>query len=102
MEGTMGFFGTIFWIVVFWMVFSVWRRHRWERWATFGPRGYVDRWSPREWSGRGQERETRRERLKQGDQQEYVDSLETRVSQLEERLDFTERLLADRPGASQA
>jgi hypothetical protein len=98
----MGFFGTIFWIVVFWMVFSVWRRHRWERWASLGPRGYPNRWSYRDWSGggRGGGRETERERLKQGDQQEYIDSLETRVSQLEERLDFTERLLADRPGAS--
>ncbi len=29
-------------------------------------------------------------------QQEYIDSLESRVSELEERLDFTERLLANR------
>ncbi|MDQ3222877.1 MAG: hypothetical protein M3Q75_05285 [Gemmatimonadota bacterium] len=31
-----------------------------------------------------------------GDQQQYIESLETRVSELEERLDFTERLLAER------
>ena len=32
-------------------------------------------------------------RQAQGDQQQYIDSLESRVSELEERLDFTERLL---------
>jgi hypothetical protein len=35
-------------------------------------------------------------REKLPNQQEYIDSLETRVSELEERLDFTERLLAER------
>jgi hypothetical protein len=30
---------------------------------------------------------------------EYIESLETRLSQLEERLDFTERLLESRGGA---
>ncbi|HEV8177881.1 MAG TPA: hypothetical protein VGP44_09360 [Gemmatimonadales bacterium] len=30
------------------------------------------------------------------DQQQYIESLESRLSQLEERLDFTERLLAER------
>ena len=35
-------------------------------------------------------------RLALGDQQNYIESLETRVSDLEERLDFTERLLAER------
>ena len=30
------------------------------------------------------------------EQREYVDSLERRVAELEERLDFTERLLAQR------
>jgi hypothetical protein len=28
--------------------------------------------------------------------QDYIDALETRVSELEERLDFTEQLLAER------
>ncbi|MFL5547813.1 MAG: hypothetical protein ACJ8AQ_09705 [Gemmatimonadales bacterium] len=28
--------------------------------------------------------------------QDYIDSLESRISELEERLDFTERLLASR------
>jgi len=28
------------------------------------------------------------------DRQDYIDSLESRISELEERLDFTERLLA--------
>lgn len=31
-----------------------------------------------------------------GDQQQYIEALESRVSELEERLDFTERLLAER------
>ena len=30
------------------------------------------------------------------DRQEYIDSLESRVSELEQRLDFTEQLLAER------
>ena len=34
------------------------------------------------------------------EQREYVDSLERRVAELEERLDFTERLLAQRNQAA--
>ena len=72
----MGFFGMLFWIAVFWFAFKAFRswscanRDRWER------------------------RGIRRDRT--GDQQAYIDSLESRVAELEERLDFTERLVAGR------
>jgi hypothetical protein len=66
----------MFWlmpVLIFFMVTRHWRR---ERWA-FAARGG----SPR------LERELDEHRA-------YVDSLERRVAELEERLDFTERLLA--------
>lgn len=66
--------GWLFWMLV---AFVIWRlvggcgsRHRSER----------TRLEPRE------------------NEPAYVDALETRVSELEERLDFTERLLAGRSG----
>ena len=74
----MGFFGLIFWIVVLPLVTRRWRRRRWERWRDHQMRfRLVD------------------------DQQSVIDALETRVGQLEERLDFTEQLLNSRsaPGA---
>ena len=95
----MGFFGFLFWMVVIWFAVKIWRRRQRERWVTAGP-GRYGRYSGwydssefrRPWS-RGIE-VMGREKLP--DQQEYIDSLETRVSELEERLDFTERLLAER------
>jgi hypothetical protein len=73
----MGFFGMIFWFAVIWFAFRAFRS--WDRCGSRGFRG--DR------------------RLGQSDvedQQPYIDSLETRVAELEERLDFTERLVAGR------
>jgi hypothetical protein len=64
--------GWIFWMLV---GFLIWR---------FVARG-------RCW--RGQER---RHFRKEAEDSSYVDALETRVSSLEERLDFTERLLSGR------
>ena len=93
----MGFFGMLFWIAILWLAFRAFRRR--ERWAMMGPRGYgrysgwydsSEFYAPR---SRGPEAKGR-EKLQ--DQQAYIDSLETRVSELEERLDFTERLLASR------
>jgi hypothetical protein len=72
----MGFFGMLFWIAVLWLAYRWFRRS--ERCVAVGPRGYAP---PR----------TRPEA-----QQEYIESLESRLSELEERLDFTERLLANR------
>jgi hypothetical protein len=68
----------MFWLVPF-LVFVMMTRHwRRERWIMAG-RGV----SPR------LERELDEQRV-------YVDGLERRVAELEERLDFTERLLARR------
>jgi hypothetical protein len=80
-------FSTMFLIVVI-MAFVIGnRRRRWSDWRTMerdprmGPSHGDPRFPP------GADR----------DFQGYVEGLETRVAQLEERLDFTERLLMDRP-----
>jgi hypothetical protein len=71
-------FAWMFWLIPF-LFFCMMARHwRRERWAH---------------SFRGPP--TRRER-DLDEHREYVDSLERRVADLEERLDFTERLLAQR------
>ena len=74
----MGFFGMLFWIAVFWLAYRVFRS-----WNGCGYRG--------RWGGRQLEQPRGGD-----DQQSYIDALETRVSELEERLDFTERLVAGR------
>jgi hypothetical protein len=92
----MGFFGLLFWMVVIWMVIKYWHRREGRR--MFGPRGsgpggWYDSsefYSPR------RRKVERRERGNSEEQQAYIDSLERRVSELEERLDFTERLLSER------
>jgi hypothetical protein len=86
----MGFFGMLFWIVVVWLVIRAWHR-RSERCLAIGPREYAPGWYGRDRYGDVASRtqpETSR--------QEYIDALETRLTELEERLDFTERLLASR------
>jgi hypothetical protein len=89
----MGFFGMLFWIAVLWLVIRAWRRS--ERCIALGPRGYAPGWYNGERYGY---RDTRgsAERTQQAARDDYIDSLETRLSELEERLDFTERLLASR------
>ena len=74
-------FGMLFWIAALWLAFRAFRS-----WSSCGSRGYR--------AHRGWER-----REVSPDQQSYIDSLETRVAELEERLDFTERLVAGRGGA---
>jgi hypothetical protein len=71
-------FAWMFWLIPFLFFCMVARHWRRERWAHSFP-------GP----------STRSER-ELDDQREYVDSLERRVADLEERLDFTERLLAQR------
>jgi energy-converting hydrogenase Eha subunit G len=71
-------FAWMFWLMPFMLFVMLTRRWRRERWAMAG--GGV---SPR------LERELDEHRV-------YVDGLERRVAELEERLDFTERLLAQR------
>jgi len=85
----MGFFGMLFWIAVLWFAIRALRRS--DRCVAVGARGYWPGWSG---SHRAEMRET--SRTGRTDRDDYIDSLETRLSQLEERLDFTERLLEGR------
>ncbi len=90
----MHFFGMLFWLAILWFAFRAIRRR--ERWAMMGPRGYAPWWYSRDPYGRSREVQAPAPRQERDDQQSYIDSLETRVSDLEERLDFTERLLASK------
>jgi hypothetical protein len=83
----MGFFGMLFWIAVFWLAYRWWRGP--VRYVAVGPTAYGAAWHRRY-------RYEPAERTRPDAQQEYIDALESRVSDLEERLDFTERLLANR------
>jgi hypothetical protein len=87
----MGFFGMLFWIAVLWLIIRAWRRS--ERCVSVGPREYWRGWYRRD---RYSMPDAPQPRPRPDDRQEYVDSLESRLSDLEERLDFTERLLANR------
>ena len=72
-------FAWMFWLIPFLLFVMLTRHWRRERWALAEGRE-----SPQ------LERELDEHRV-------YVDGLERRVAELEERLDFTERLLAGRP-----
>jgi hypothetical protein len=72
-------FAWMFWLMPFLLFMMLTRQRQRARWAMEGRRE-----SPR------LERELDEHRV-------YVDGLERRVAELEERLDFTERLLARRP-----
>jgi hypothetical protein len=63
----------MFWLLPLFMWMMFMRRRRWERWQAPPPRD-----------------------PELEEQRSYIESLESRVLQLEERLDFTERLLASR------
>jgi uncharacterized protein YceH (UPF0502 family) len=84
----MGFFGFVFWIIVIWMIIRHMQRRENRRMVgvTGGWYDSGEFYSPR--------KARKQARKAIGDQQQYIESLETRVSELEERLDFTERLLA--------
>lgn len=76
-------FAWMFWflpVLLFLMVTRHWRREHWR----MAHRGGHAPWLERELD----------------DQRGYVDALERRVADLEERLDFTERLLANRAAPS--
>lgn len=88
----MGFFGMLFWIVVVWLVIRAWHR-RSERCLAMGPREYAPGWYARDRYG---DRHAGSRSQPDTGRQEYIDALETRLTELEERLDFTERLLASR------
>lgn len=77
-------FAWMFWMVpLFFFFFAMRRRRRWDRWAM----GEAD------YSPRGAAGPTRVE-LEQ--QRGYIEALEARIAQLEEKLDFTERLVSGR------
>jgi hypothetical protein len=71
-------FAWMFWLVPFLFFLMVTRHRRRERWAAAGYGG-----------------PSRLER-ELDEQRSYVDALERRVAELEDRLDFTERLLSER------
>ena len=81
-----------FWLVVFaFFVFGGARRRRRERWAR-DPRYFgAPPWAQQQ-----------RAQVSSPDRDAYIDQLETRVARLEERLDFTEKLLVDRSKADHA
>ena len=93
----MGFFGFVFWMVVIWLAIRFWHRREGRRMV--GPQGFAPNSG---WYDSGEFYHKRGRHLRKGgqdpadDQQQYIESLETRLSQLEERLDFTERLLSER------
>jgi hypothetical protein len=75
-------FPWMFWLVALFIFFLVTRRRRWER-------GMMRDGYSQHGSGPKVERELEGQRS-------YLDALESRIAQLEERLDFTERLLSGR------
>jgi hypothetical protein len=81
-----------FWVVLFAFFVMGRRRRRWERWARMNDPRYVGSgpWGPGPWG------QPRSPELQSPERDAYVEQLETRVARLEERLDFTEKLLADR------
>ena len=91
----MGFFGFVFWMFMIWMVVRYWHRREGRRMV--GPHAPNTGWYD---SGEFYHPRARRTKGKGveilKDHQSYIEALETRVSELEERLDFTERLLAAR------
>lgn len=97
----MWFFGLIFWLVLplFFMAIAL-RRWRWRRWAMIEGRGlHPHGWDvPSGWPARramergGWEKDPEESQR----QQAHIDALENRLAGLEERLDFTERLLEGR------
>ncbi|MGH2709370.1 MAG: hypothetical protein ACREMX_12915 [Gemmatimonadales bacterium] len=97
----MWFFGLMFWLLVICLVAAAARRRRWERWAMMGPGGYGRYggwWERRDWRGRnwGDQEEAPARRRELEEQRTYIETLENRLAELEERLDFTERLLQGR------
>jgi hypothetical protein len=89
----MGFFGFVFWVVVLWLAFRWWQRREGKGTRGYGP--YTGWYDSGEFDGR-RHRKRVAPQPEVEDQQLYIDTLERRVTELEERLDFTERLLADR------
>ena len=76
----------LFWLVPLFILLSMRRRRRWERWV-MSEAGHGS-------SGSSMALQTELE-----NQRAYIEELEGRIAQLEEKLDFTERLVSGRrPG----
>jgi hypothetical protein len=92
----MGSLTFVIMLVVFFAVVNRGRR-RWHRSWGYGPNQFPMRGGP--WMGMGQPWEPQQVAAPpRNDLENYVDALEARVAQLEERLDFTERLLTGSKG----
>lgn len=78
-------FAWMFWMVPLFFCFAMMRRRRWERWAM--AQGYYRAGAGG--SGSGLQREVESQRTS-------IEELEHRIAQLEEKLDFTERLVTGR------
>jgi hypothetical protein len=110
----------MFWIValVFWSVTMRRRRQwwAWRRWEMMGPPSWwygPDGAPGAPWSrgvrgargahdGAGPSAMPARRDAGDGDEASHVEALESRIAELEQRLDFTERLLAGRDRNAQA
>jgi hypothetical protein len=90
----MGFFGFVFWMVVLWFAYRWWRGSGRKR--AGGSSLHSGWYDSGEFDGRRNRKLIKARREEIEDQEAYIESLERRVSELEERLDFTERLLAER------
>lgn len=88
----MGSIPMAFWLILIALfVLAGRRRRRWERWTRMDPRCL----SPGH--GRGYQRASERDR---SEAESYIELLANRVERLEERLDFTEKLLMGRSAKS--
>jgi hypothetical protein len=95
-------FHPIFWLAVaLFFLFRSQRRHMRRRWAMWGPMGYAPfGWGPggtvrnAEWTEQPRMPATPQP-LAQPDRT-LVESLESRIAELETRLEFAERLMANR------
>jgi hypothetical protein len=96
-------FHPIFWLVVaLFFAFRSQRRYMRRRWAMGGPFGYAPfGWGPwsgarnSQWAQQGQQVPAIPQPLAQPDRT-LVESLESRIAELEQRLEFAERLMANR------
>jgi hypothetical protein len=92
-------FHPVFWLLMalFFIVGS--RRRRWSRrWEMVGPMGYAPfGWGPRggDWGRQPQPVPATPQALAQPDRT-LVESLESRIAELEQRLEFAERLMASK------
>jgi hypothetical protein len=101
MEGPMFRFHPIFWLVVaLFFLFRSQRRFMRRRWAMAGPMGYSRfGWGP--WSNARDAQWAQQQApaipqpLAQPDRT-LVESLESRIAELEQRLEFAERLMANK------